>query len=78
MVARNVANVIDPPRVARVKMATLNTDEVARFLDAAKETSFYVFFATLIYTGLRRGELLALRWSDVDLEKGSLIVVETA
>jgi len=78
MVARNVANVIDPPRVARIKMENLNTDEVARFLDAAKETSFYVFFATLLYTGLRRGELLALRWRNLDLDQASLIVVETA
>ncbi|MFC1902942.1 tyrosine-type recombinase/integrase [Chloroflexota bacterium] len=78
MVARNVATVIDPPRVARVKMATLNTDEVVRFLDAAKETLFYVFFATLLYTGLRRGELLALRWRNLELDKASLIVVETA
>jgi len=78
MVARNVTSVIDPPRVARVKMATLNTKEVARFLDTAKETSYYVFFTTLLYTGLRRGELLALKWRNLDLEKGSLIVVETA
>ena len=59
-------------------MATLNTDEVVRFLDAAKETSFYVFFTTLLYTGLRRGELLALKWRNLDLNRGSLIVVETA
>jgi len=78
MVARNVTSVIDPPRVARVKMATLNSEEVARFLDAGKETLYYVFFATLLYTGLRRGELLALRWRNLDLDKASLIVVETA
>ena len=77
-IARNVTSVIDPPRVARVKMATLNIDEIARFLDAAIDTSFYVLFVTLLYTGLRRGELLALKWRNLDLEKGSLIVVETA
>ena len=76
--ARNVIDMIDPPRVERVKMTTLNTEEVTIFLDTAKETSYYVFFATLLYAGLRRGELLALKWRNLDLGRASLIVVETA
>jgi len=59
-------------------MNTLSPEEVLRFLDIAKETDYYVFFATLLYTGLRRGELLALRWRNLDLEAGKLIVVESA
>ncbi|MFC2063072.1 tyrosine-type recombinase/integrase [Chloroflexota bacterium] len=74
---RNVADVVTPPRVARVTMATLSPKEVNRFLDVAKESVHYVFFSTLLYTGLRRGELLALRWRNLDLDKGSLTVVET-
>lgn len=49
-----------------------------RFLDAARETSYYVFFSSLLYTGLRRGELLALEWRNVDLDGGQLYVIETA
>ena len=78
MVVRNVANLVEPPRVKKVTMNTLSTEEVTRFLEAAKETDYYVFFATLLYTGLRRGELLALRWRNLDLIKGNLTVVETA
>ena len=78
MTARNVTDVVTPPRVARVTMATLSPEEVSRFLDVAKESSYYVFFATLLYSGLRRGELLALRWRNLDLDKASLAVVETA
>ncbi len=78
LVVRNVAKIVEPPRVARVTMHTLSPEEVIRFLDAARETDYYVYFSTLLYTGLRRGELLALRWRNLDLENGKLTVVETA
>jgi len=78
VVVRNVARVVQPPRVKRITMRTLSADEVVRFLDAARETNYYVYFATLLYTGLRRGELLALRWRNLDLDNATLTVVETA
>ena len=78
LVVRNVAKVVEPPRVARKTMQTLSPEEVTRFLDVARETDYYVYFATLLYTGLRRGELLALRWRNLDLDSGTLTVVETA
>jgi len=78
LVVRNVAKVVDPPRVAKVAMRTLSTEEATRFLDVARETDYFVYFSTLLYTGLRRGELLALRWRNLDLDSGALSVVETA
>jgi integrase len=78
LVVRNVAKVVEPPRTARVTMHTLNPEEVTCFLDAARETDYYVYFSTLLYTGLRRGELLALRWRNLDLDSAKLMVVETA
>jgi integrase len=75
---RNIADAVDPPRAARVTMRTLSAIEVNQFLDAARENSHYVFFSTLLFTGLRRGELLALKWRNLDLGKGTLNVVETA
>ena len=60
-------------------MNTLTQTNVSRFLEAAKDNPlFYVFFCALLYTGLRRGELLALRWRYLDLHLSELHVVETA
>jgi len=77
LVVRNVAKAVEKPRVSKVTMSTLSPEEVIRFLDVARDTDYYVYFATLLYTGLRRGELLALRWRNLDLQKATLAVVET-
>ena len=78
IVARNVAEVVTPPRPSRPKIATLAPDDIPKFLEAARESPYYVFYSTLLYTGLRRGEGLALRWRNVDLEMVSLSILETA
>ena len=78
MLARNVADFADPPRPSAKKMRTMSPEEIMRFLDTAHQTSYYVFFSTLLCTGLRRGELLALRWPNLDLDQAVLHVVETA
>jgi integrase len=50
---------------------------VQLILDAAKETPYYAVFFTKAYTGLRRGELLGLRWADIDLQNSTASVVQT-
>jgi len=76
--SRNVAEVVDPPKPCRVKLNILGPEDVARFLDAARETLYYVVYCVLLYTGLRRGEALALKWKNVDLLGAELHVVESA
>ena len=78
LVVRNVAEAVTPPRPQRAKISVLAPVDITKLLEAARETSFYVFFYTLLYTGLRRGELLALRWGNLDLDMASLHVVESA
>ncbi|MCL0065380.1 site-specific integrase [Dehalococcoidia bacterium] len=74
---RNAAEAVDAPRPEHKEMATLAPEDVNRLLDAVRDTPYYVPFYTAIYTGLRRSELLALRWFRVDLELATLSVVET-
>jgi len=78
LVVRNVAKLITPPRVARAKINVLDADEASRFLDIASNTMYYPLFAVLLYTGLRRGEAIALRWKYIDLIRLELHVVESA
>jgi len=66
IVSRNVADGVDIPRVRRIEMQTWDEDDIDRFLEAAKESPYYALFYLALYSGMRRGELLALRWCDVD------------
>jgi len=77
ILVRNVAEAVDPPHPRSKELAVLGPNEVQLILEAAKETPYYVLFFTKAYTGLRRGELLGLRWGDIDLEKATLSVIQT-
>ena len=67
LVPRNVADAVEPPKAMDSEMETWSSDEVARFLEAAKATPYYVLFYTALYTGMRRCELLGLSWRHIDL-----------
>ena len=77
LLARNVAEAVDPPHPSRKDMATLAPEDIPCLLRAAQETPYHNLFFTALHTGLRLGELLALRWSDVNLVLASLSVVRT-
>ncbi|GAB3364116.1 site-specific integrase [Modestobacter lapidis] len=72
--ASNPAAIVRRPRVTVKEAPHLTPAEVAELLRAARDTRYAPLFALLVHTGLRRGEALALRWSDVDLDKGLLRV----
>ena len=60
-----------PPKKGR-EMQVLTPSEIARFLARAKEEGYYELFLLELSTGMRRGEILGLKWSDVNLQTGSL------
>jgi integrase len=67
LIGRNVAALVDPPRVERAEFEPLTAQEAARLLDAAKGDRLEALYVLALTTGLRRGELLGLRWQDLDL-----------
>ena len=72
--ARNVATAVTRPKVAPQEAAHLTPEQVRLVLGAAQTSRYAPLFALLVNTGLRRGEALALRWSDVDLDASVLRV----
>jgi len=77
LLIRNVAEAVDPPIPEYKGITIIDSDGVRRLLEAAKGTSYYACIFTAVYTGLRRSELLGLRWCDVDLNLANLSVVQT-
>jgi integrase len=74
LLARNPADAVEPPHARRREMEVFDHREVERLLDAARGTRLAVPVLLAVTTGLRRGELLGLRWQDVDLEASKLAV----
>ena len=62
------------PKATAKEAAHLDSEQVRRWLDAARSSRYAPVFELLANTGLRRGEALALQWPDVDLERGLLRV----
>jgi integrase len=77
LIASNPAAKVKRPGIARKEARYLSAADVARLLDAAKELRYYLAVVVMAATGLRRGEVAGLLWSDVDLAKGELTVRHT-
>jgi len=77
VIARNPADVLARhlPKVERRKMMTLTAEQAARLLEAIKRNRVYWTVLIALSTGMRRGEILALRWKNIDLDRGLLRVV---
>ncbi len=67
---------VDAPKEGVTDMAILDWDSINRLLGFCKVTKYYPAVLLAIYTGMRRGEILALRWRDVDLDMAELYVTE--
>ncbi|MFF2129482.1 tyrosine-type recombinase/integrase [Streptomyces olivochromogenes] len=74
LIARNVARIVETPTVTRKEVRPLDAAEARLMLKTARSQRLYALWLLLVSTGLRRGEALALTWSDVDLTNGQLRV----
>ncbi|HXM18289.1 MAG TPA: tyrosine-type recombinase/integrase [Candidatus Tumulicola sp.] len=74
LIAANPAERVRPPRVTRYEPRVLDESAAVRLIDALENSRLLVPVVLAVATGMRRGEILALRWTDVDLGRGTLLV----
>lgn len=74
LVTKNAATLADPPKAEPREIRPLDPDEARRFLDAARGDRLEALYSVALSLGLRMGEILGLRWEDVDLDARTLTV----
>jgi integrase len=78
LLSRNVADAVDPPKVERGSLTTYDMTQTVELLEALRGTRLRLPVLLGVMCGLRRGEIVALRWSHIDLAAGKIAVVESA
>ena len=74
LIATNPTDGCALPKLEHREMKTLPTEQLTSFLREAKESGVFELYYIELATGLRRGELLGLKWEDIDLERGTIQV----
>ena len=77
LIPRNVTDAVKPPQIRQEEIRPLMPEQVNVLLSAARGDRLEALYVLAIHTGLRQGELLGLKWEDVDLEGGTLQVRRT-
>jgi integrase len=77
LIPRNATEAVKAPQVRRQEISPLSAEQVKVLLETACGDRLKALFVLAIHTGLRQGELLGLKWEDVDLESGILRVRRT-
>ena len=71
LLARNVADCVEPPKPQKYEAKFLNDEQTNLLIEKAKKSDIYIPVIIAIFTGMRRGEVLGLNWQNVDLKKGT-------
>jgi integrase len=77
MLTRNPADAVDPPKVDWKPMQVYDVPQTAELIEVVRNTPLLVPTLLAVLCGLRRGEICALRWRNVDLVPGQISVVES-
>lgn len=77
MIGKNVAELVDRPQADVKEREIWSPEEAKQFLAAAKDDRYFVAFYLPMVTGMRQGEVLGLRWKDVDFDKATIAVTQT-
>jgi integrase len=75
LVQRNVTELVRGPRRASAQMLTLTEEQAKRFLEVTRSDRFGALYVLALTTGMREGELLGLRWRDIDFDHQRLQVL---
>ena len=74
IILTNPTNACELPKVEHQEMQTIPAEQLQAFLDEARATGVYEMYYIELATGLRRGELLGLKWQDIDWKNGIIKV----
>lgn len=74
LLARNICDAVTLPKVERAEMHVLTLEQIQQFLEAARGNRIEALFVLASVTGMRRGELQALKWKDINFTEGVLYV----
>jgi integrase len=77
LVQRNVADLVKAPQMAKHPMQVFTPEQARQFLEAIKGNRLEAFYVLALNTGMRLGELLGLKWREVDLDAGTVQVQES-
>jgi len=77
LLAVNPCKGVRPPRPLRHDIPAIGSDDLTRLIAAMGGSSYHLYYYTLLLTGMRRSELLALRWRDLDLDLASVYVAHS-
>jgi integrase len=76
--ARNETADVKPPKVERKQMKVLDADGTVALIETARDTTLFMPILLGVTTGMRRGEVAALRWRHVDLDRAQISIEESA
>lgn len=77
IVSKNYASLVEKPKLQQKELQVWDVQTVQKFLETAKESRYYIVFHLAIMTGMRQGEILGLRWIDIDFDNKLISIRQT-
>lgn len=77
LITANPMEIIEKPRISKQEISVWDVQDLNQFLSVAKDDRYYLAFLLAIATGMRQGEILGLRWKDIDFGNSTLSVRQT-
>jgi len=78
LIPRNPCDDVDPPKVEKPELKVWDVNTIQRAIELARPWRVYMPMLLAVMCGLRRGEIVALRWRSIDLDRAQLSVIESA